>query len=159
MARAGDGGAGTARAAIGHSPAERLERAAIRAALSLPECLKRRLAGPPVVRDGLTLDLDTQVLLRLAERDPEPPLCTLTPAQARAQLRSSAGRVVARPPAMAEVRPLSVAGAEGPRPARLYVPAEAARTEGALVIYFHGGGWVVGDLDTHDSVCRALARS
>jgi acetyl esterase len=158
MAGAVDG-AGTAPAAIGNGAGERAERAAIRVALALPEPLKRRLAGPPVERDGLTLDLDTQVLLRLAERDPEPPLRTLTPAQARAQLRSSAGRVTTRPPAMSEVRALTVAGAAGELPARLYVPAEAAGGESALAVYFHGGGWVVGDLDTHDSVCRALARS
>jgi acetyl esterase len=150
---------GTARAAIGNGAAERLERSVIRALLSLPDPLKRRIAGAPLTRDGLTLDLDTQVLLRLAERDPEPPLRTLTPAQAREHLRSSAGRVVARGAAMAEVRALTVTGGAGARPARLYVPAEAAAGESALVVYLHGGGWVVGDLDTHDAVCRALARS
>jgi acetyl esterase len=152
-------GAGTARPAIGSAAGERVERAVIRTLLALPEPLKRRLAGPPLRRDGLTLDLETQLLLRLAERDPEPPLHTLTPAQARAQLRSSAGRVVARPPAMSEVRSIRVAGGAGPLTARLYVPAEAAGGAGRLTVYFHGGGWVLGDLDTHDSVCRALARS
>ena len=147
-------------AAIGKATGERLERAVIRTLLALPEPAKRRIAGEPLVRDGLTLDLDTQVLLRLAERDPEPPLRTLTPGQARAQLRSSAGRVVGRPAAMAEVRPLTLAGGAGsPVPARLYVPTEAAAAGSALTVYFHGGGWVLGDLDTHDTVCRALARA
>ena len=145
-----------ARPAIGNGASERVERAVLRVLLALPAPLKRRLAGPPVVRDGLELDLDTQLLLKLAERDPEAPLSTLTPAQARAQLRSSAGRVVAAPVSMAEVRPLAVAGGAGALGARLYVP-EAATA--ALVVYYHGGGWVVGDLDTHDTVCRALARS
>jgi acetyl esterase len=153
-------GAGTARPAVGNSASERVERAAVKALLGLPEPLKRRLAGPPLRRDGLTLDLDAQLLLRLAERRPQPPLRSLTPAQARAQLRTSTGRVIDRPPAMAEVRALTVAGGAGALPARLYVPAEAAGSDGgALTVYFHGGGWVVGDLDTHDSVCRALARS
>jgi acetyl esterase len=153
-------GAGTARPAVGNGAGERVERAVLRTLLALPEPVKRRLAGAPLRRDGLTLDLETQLLLRLAERDPEPPLRSLTPAQARAQLRSSAGRVVARPPAMAEVRPLTVAGAARPLAARLYAPAEATAAEiSALVVYYHGGGWVLGDLDTHDSVCRALARS
>ena len=145
-----------ARPAIGNGLAERAERAVIRTLLALPRPLRRRLAGAPLRRDGLELDLDTQLLLRLSERDPEPPLRTLTPEQARAQLRSSAGRVIAAPLPMAEVRGLTVAGAADPLAARLYVPAEAS---GGLVVYFHGGGWVVGDLDTHDSVCRALARS
>lgn len=42
--------------------------------------------------------------------------------------------------------------------ARLYVP-DGAQTLGPLTVYYHGGGWVVGTLDTHDSTCRALARS
>ena len=151
-------GANTARPAIGNGAGERVERAVIRTLLALPEPVKRCLAGAPLMRDGLTLDLETQLLLRLAARDPEPPLHTLTPAQAREQLRASAGRVVGRPPAMAEVRLLTVAGGAGALPARLYVPAEAGDAEGALCVYYHGGGWVVGDLDTHDTVCRALAR-
>ena len=40
------------------------------------------------------------------------------------------------------------------RPARFYQPSAAAP---ALVLYLHGGGWVFGDLDTHDRACRRLA--
>jgi acetyl esterase len=139
----------------------RLERAAGRAILALPAGARRRIAGPPLRREGLEVDLDTQVLLRLAERDPDPPLHTLTPEQARAQLSRSVRRVRGAPAAMAEVLHTTVAGAEGQLPARLYVPEEAsgAAEPSALVVYFHGGGWVVGDLDTHDQPCRLLARS
>ena len=105
---------------------ERSSATLLRALLALPAPLKRRLAGPPIRRGGLIVDLDTQVLLRLAERDPEPPLRTLTPAQARARLRRLGGRVVAAPgAAMAEVRSLQVAGGAGALAARLYVPEEA----------------------------------
>ncbi len=45
-------------------------------------------------------------------------------------------------------------GPGGPLTARVYVPEGAID---ALVVYLHGGGWVIGDLDTHDPVCRALA--
>lgn len=142
-------------------PAERARRLALRAALALPAGLKRRLAGPPVRCGELELALDTQLLLRLAERDPVAPLHTLTPAQARAQLRRSAARVAAPVPAPAEVREIAVAGADGPLRARLYVPQEADRSSQPppLVVYYHGGGWVVGDLDTHDLPCRLLTRS
>ena len=51
---------------------------------------------------------------------------------------------------------LQVGGGEGPIPARLYTPAGAA-TLGPLLVYFHGGGWVIGDLETHDAHCRRLA--
>ena len=55
--------------------------------------------------------------------------------------------------AMSRVERLTVAGGAGPLEARLYVPAEAEGPEpGALLVYFHGGGWVVGDLDTHDNL-------
>ena len=53
---------------------ERVERTLGRFILELPEAAKRRIAGPPLLRDGLQLELDTQVLLKLAERDPRPPL-------------------------------------------------------------------------------------
>jgi acetyl esterase len=53
-------------------------------------------------------------------------------------------------------RDLEVGGGAGPRPARLYTPAEAPTPSG-LVVYFHGGGFVIGDLETHDGHCRRLA--
>ncbi|MGO9488486.1 MAG: alpha/beta hydrolase [Solirubrobacteraceae bacterium] len=138
----------------------RLERGAGRAILALPARVKRAIAGPPVRRDGLELDLDTQVLLRFAERRHPPPFRTLTPAQARVQLRRSASSVAGAPPPVAEARELTVNGAAGPLRARLYVPDEAVGAPpGPLVVYYHGGGWVVGDLDTHDQPCRLLARA
>jgi acetyl esterase len=42
-------------------------------------------------------------------------------------------------------------------PIRVYVPASAAASASAGLIYFHGGGWVSGGLDSHDPLCRALA--
>src|SRR6185312_5531371 len=45
----------------------------------------------------------------------------------------------------------------GTIPARLYVPLGASEGPRPLLVYFHGGGWVIGDLDTHDSAVRFLA--
>ena len=59
-------------------------------------------------------------------------------------------------PTGVEARDLSIGGAAGPIPARLYTPAEAATPSG-LVVYFHGGGFVIGDLESHDAHCRRLA--
>ncbi|WP_194790315.1 alpha/beta hydrolase [Pseudomonas sp. UFMG81] len=56
---------------------------------------------------------------------------------------------------MAEVRELEVDGAAGPLAARLYRPV--ARRDLPLLVFFHGGGFVIGNLDTHDSLCRTLA--
>ena len=52
---------------------------------------------------------------------------------------------------MHEVRDLSAAGV----PSRLYRPTSATNT--GLLVYYHGGGWVIGNVATHDNVCRSLA--
>ena len=137
---------------------ERLERRLGRLILELPDAVKRRIAGPPVIREGQQLELDIQVLLKLAERDPRPPLAGLDPTQARADLRHSVAQVEGAPAALEEIREVTLAGAAGPLRARLYVPpADPGGRPSALVVYFHGGGWVVGDLQTHDQPCRLLA--
>jgi acetyl esterase len=55
-----------------------------------------------------------------------------------------------------QVRDLTVAGPAGPIQARLYEPKSAPKA-GPGLVYYHGGGWVIGDLETHDGVCRQLA--
>ncbi len=137
-----------------------VERAVVRAIGALPASVKRRIAGAPIERDGLRLDLDTQLLLRLGERTAPPPAAQRTVAQARADLRHDATVVAGPQIPLAEVQETTVDGASGPLRARLYTPEQAHDAQpGPLVVYFHGGGWVCGDLDTHDGPCRALARS
>ncbi len=140
--------------------ADRLEISAARALGALPAKVKRRLAGQPVRRDGLELDLDTQFLLKLAERNARAPLAGRTAAEARQELRRAVRIVCGEPVAIAEVRDTTIAGADGPLKARLYVPAEAAgATSAPLVVFYHGGGWVAGDLDSTDQSCRLLANA
>lgn len=76
-----------------------------------------------------------------------------------AQLRAVADNpmAVGEPLAMTRVEELSIPVANAAIPARLYVP-ESAGANPALTLYFHGGGWMLGTLDTHDASCRALAR-
>ena len=60
------------------------------------------------------------------------------------------------------VKDLRVDGAAGPLPARLYLPAAGARAPGGpapALVYFHGGGWILGDVDSYDPVVRALTRA
>jgi acetyl esterase len=153
-------GGENAMSATGPSPADRVEIAALRTIGALPKGVKRRIAGKPIHRDGLELDLDMQVLIRLDERKPRAPLSNVTPIQARSEL-ARAIRALAGPQIpVGSVRELAVAGAEGPLRARLYVPEEAENgPPGPLIVFYHGGGWVQGDLDTHDQPCRLLARS
>lgn len=58
---------------------------------------------------------------------------------------------------MARVEHLSVTADDHTIPARLYVPANAD-AKPALTVFFHGGGWVIGTLETHDATCRELAQ-
>jgi acetyl esterase len=59
-------------------------------------------------------------------------------------------------PAEVATRDFTIPGPLGGIPVRLYTPPAAA-TPGPLMVYFHGGGWVIGDLETHDAHCRRLA--
>jgi len=101
---------------------------------------------------------DAERLLDMMKAAGRPPLEKLSPAEARQAY--SAMRAVLEPPPqeVAEVRDLSIPGPGGPLPLRLY---RGAGTSEAMalpaLLYLHGGGWVIGDLDTHDNVCRRLA--
>jgi acetyl esterase len=139
--------------------ADRVEIAAARAALALPAAAKRRIAGEPIRRDGLELDLDVQFALKL-ERQARAPLSSGTPTRAREELRHAVRIVEGAPIAIASVREITIAGAAGPLSARLYAPRDTLdQGPGALIVYYHGGGWVAGDLDSHDQPCRLLANS
>ncbi|MDP3675645.1 MAG: alpha/beta hydrolase [Novosphingobium sp.] len=62
------------------------------------------------------------------------------------------------PLAMARVEELAISVEGAELASRLYVPEGAAATPG-LTVFFHGGGWVLGTLETHDATCRALAQA
>lgn len=132
-------------------PRERVERIALRAALGLPEPVQRRLVGRPVVRDGQTLDTDVQLLLLLQRLTREPGAETLPMPEGRRSILRVTRLNGGRQP-VGGARDLAVAG----RPARLYTPT-GAPAAGPLLLFFHGGGFMHGDLDSHDASCRFLA--
>jgi acetyl esterase len=98
-----------------------------------------------------------RALLDLIDQRAAPAVHEQTPLEARESYR--ARRFFTQPDAqpVAQVRELTADGPHGPIAMRLYRPTP--ETSGALpvLVYFHGGGWVIGDLDTHDALCRALA--
>lgn len=104
------------------------------------------------------MDLQMQVLLRLIEWMRVPPMHAGTVEQARAAMDRAAPTLDFEPRVGVSVRDTTVAGATGSLRARVYEPA-ALRSAAAApgLVYFHGGGWVVGSLDSHDRVCRVLA--
>jgi acetyl esterase len=92
-----------------------------------------------------------QIIPLLPLRDPE----TMTPQSARDALRAlAAARAAIPPPPVMSANDTTVQGAAGPLAARVY-----RNTDGnaPTVVFFHGGGWVAGDLETHDRQARLLA--
>jgi acetyl esterase len=137
-----------------------VEHRVLKAACGLPPRVQRRLFGPPPRLDGQTLADDIHALVRIAALARGDSLAEgADVADARAQRRYEA-RVVAERPTipMAQVQAVEVPGPAGTIDARLYVPfTSPAATSPPLLVYYHGGGWVIGDLETHDSPCRFLA--
>lgn len=97
-------------------------------------------------------------LLDLMEQRSIPPIHTLSPTESRALYRDRRHVTQPAPPDVAEVRELQAEGPHGSIPLRLYRPLGVA-PEAILpvLVYFHGGGFVIGDLETHDTLCRELA--
>ena len=119
--------------------------------MALPESVQRRLIGKPTEVDGQRLATDTQLLIRLNDIAPRPEYDDLPLPEARRELEHQALGVAGKRWEIAEVRPLEAGG----RPARLHVPED---DRGGLLLYFHGGGGVLGTLESHDQTCRFLAR-
>ena len=101
----------------------------------------------------MTTPLDpviAQIIPLLPLRDPE----TMTPQSARDQLRALAASRAAIPPPPVRTSDTEVKGAAGPLAARVY---RVSDEKSPTVVFFHGGGWVAGDLETHDRQARLLA--
>ena len=132
----------------------RLAAAIARALAKLPDGLARLLAGRPVRLDGQQLDVHVQLALRLErfvggwEPVPAP--------EARKRRRADAAVFGGPLIEVGSARDLELPGPGGRLGARLYQPV--GRPPMPLVVYYHGGGHVIGDLDTHDQPCRFLAR-
>jgi acetyl esterase len=137
---------------------QRLEfRVARMLSLLPPRWQVRFSRNPPVVVDGQTLEPEIQLLLSLIERFGRPPYERLTLEQGRKEMLQGAMVASGRPPPMAAVLDLSVDGAAGSLSARHYVPTSSSAAQ-PLIVFFHGGGFVQGDLHSHDVPCRLLAK-
>lgn len=95
-------------------------------------------------------------LLELLAAYDGPPIEAQSPAEVRAVYATLASARTAEPEEVAEVRDLQLPGPAGPMAARAYIPDVDAGPRGVCA-FFHGGGWVIGDIDTHDGLCRSLA--
>jgi acetyl esterase len=138
----------------------RFEQPILKWACGLPPGVQRRLFGRPATIDGQTLASDVHTLIRIAELvDSDSFIGGMSIDEARVSVRREAEVTGGRPPIpMARVEALEIPGHAGPIAARFYVPENLpAGLPASLLVTFHGGGFVFGDLDTHDGVCRFLS--
>ncbi|MBR0855299.1 alpha/beta hydrolase [Bradyrhizobium liaoningense] len=107
----------------------------------------------------VVLDPDAAAVYRAFLEAGRPAYETLTAPEARADYARARFATNPEPPDLPHVTELAIPAPQGAIPARLYAPKEPRRHDGVspALVFFHGGGWVIGDLDSHDVVCRQLA--
>ena len=96
-----------------------------------------------------------QALLSAQRLTGAPPTHTLSPEKAREGMRAQVPLVSGPLAELARVDDREIPGRGHPIPVRIYTPIGSGPFAG--VVYFHGGGFVIGDLDTHDPLCRQIA--
>ena len=126
----------------------------MRGLVRLPPRVPCPVLGPPIIVDGQQLNHVAQLALKLRELFGSDSIGTMSVPDARARTRSDAGAYDG--PKIPLRRVQEVAVTEALR-ARLYVPPDVGEPS-PLLVFFHGGGFVFGDLETHDNGCRFLAR-
>ncbi|MFB9262541.1 alpha/beta hydrolase [Bradyrhizobium erythrophlei] len=107
----------------------------------------------------VVLDADAAAVYKAFQEAGRPAYETLTAPEAREYYR--AARLVSNPepPALHSSKELSIPAPHGAIPARIYTPKTLRKSNGLApcLVFYHGGGWVIGDLDTHEVVCQKLA--
>lgn len=106
----------------------------------------------------MPVDPQMQAVLERAAQSGLPPYHSVSAVEARRLYKATRAALSPPVPEVAAVRDLATDGPAGPIALRLYRGlGTAADAPLPLLVYFHGGGWTIGDLDTHDIVCRTLA--
>jgi acetyl esterase len=151
-----------ARSPVRVTAADRLEAFVARALGRLSPRAMVRLSGrPPLAIDGQVLDPQLQLALAIRRRRGVPGLVEPTIEAGRRRYRRD--MVVHRGPRtpVGAVRELAIPSPSADIPARYYAPpttGDEVRRQAPLLVFLHGGGFVIGDLDTHDEACRILCR-
>ncbi|MFI5000439.1 MAG: alpha/beta hydrolase [Reyranellales bacterium] len=134
--------------------ARELQGKAANLALRMPISWVNILAGPPITVDGRTLDGRSQWFLQLLARSGQQPLHKLGVAKARAEFDSLQPALSGAPAPVGEIVDRTVDGPAGRLRVRLYRPAGAVARLLPTILYFHGGGFVIGSLEGYDLPCR-----
>lgn len=141
-----------------------MDRKAVEAAVSravvstlgrAPDRLQSLIGGQHRNRAGAALEPEISAALRLLNAMPDSDFSDLPVRQARQQIDEEAVLFGGRPLPMAEMRDVQIPSFSGEIPARLY--RAERRDADRLLIYFHGGGFVLGSLTSVDTVCRFIA--
>jgi acetyl esterase len=107
----------------------------------------------------VVLDPDAAAIYKAFQEAGRPAYETLSAPEARDYYTQARVVMNPEPPELKSAEPLAIPAPHGVIPARIYTP-KALRMKGDLapcLVFFHGGGWVIGNLETHDVVCRKLA--
>jgi acetyl esterase len=107
----------------------------------------------------VTLDPDAAAVFKAFQEAGRPAYETLTAPEAREFYLAARLVTNPEPPELKSVTPLAIPSHAGSIPSRLYTPKTLRQINdlAPCLVFFHGGGWVIGDLDSHDVVCRKLA--
>jgi acetyl esterase len=103
----------------------------------------------------MPLDPQVEVLLKEIAAQGKPPLHTLSVGEARSVAEEMVA-IAGDPIEVGSIRDISIPVNGSTIGARVYTPEGAAPHP--VVVFFHGGGWVICSLDTHDNICRAICR-
>ncbi len=133
-------------------------RRAARRILRMPRLAARLVFGAPTKLDGLELDAQTHVLLALLARMPNTPFHEGTPKEARRQFHGTMQLADALTESAPRVVDRFFDGPACKLRVRIVYPDLDPRPKPA-VLYFHGGGYVVGSIDTVDPTCHRIARA
>jgi acetyl esterase len=134
----------------------RVGTAAATGLLGLPEPVVRRLAGPPLSMDGVALQPAVQLMLRLNHAVAVVGGESDSVARRRQEMVRGA-RLAMAPSRQVTVAAITISTPDAALSARRYRDHGWSEVPRPVIMYLHGGGWVVGTLDSHDAVCRQLA--
>ncbi|HET7016184.1 MAG TPA: alpha/beta hydrolase [Streptosporangiaceae bacterium] len=134
----------------------RIKSAVLRGTFALPHPVRRFIAGRPIRKDDQEMALEAQLLLRFMRLDGKDELWAGSVAASRASLEEAARMMDVHPAQPVATSDLTIPGPAADIPARLYTP-DSLPPGSPLLVFYHGGGWVIGSLDTHDNLCRFLA--